>query len=103
MFYGNLKNESTDNLVVSPPRIPENPWVIKSGERIKVIWYQECIIVNNGARTQYFAGWPIPKNVVETGIFSSSLNAVYKDNTLFFESSAGKLIPVKEVSECGNA
>jgi hypothetical protein len=28
---------------------------------------------------------------------------VYKDNSLFFESSAGKLIPVKEVSECGNA
>lgn len=102
-FYGNLKNESSAILVVRPPGVPENPWIIKSGERVKVIWYQECIIVNNGTLTQYYSGWPIPENVVKTGAFSSSLNAVYKDDALFFESLAGKLIPVPEVSECGNA
>ena len=103
MFYGNLKNENVEKLVVIPPHNPENPWIIKGGERVKVIWYQECITVKDGANTLYFSGWPIPEGVVENGIFSSSLNVVYKGNSLFFESAKGELLPVPKVSKCGNA
>ncbi len=103
IFYGNLKNESADTLIIRPPGVPENPWIIQSEERVQVIWYQQCIVVSDSARTQYFRGWPIPPNVVKTGVFSSSLNAVFKDHSLFFESLEGILIPVPEVSECGNA
>ncbi len=100
-FYGLVKNESDREIVVIPPFKTEYSWVIESGSEEKVNWYQECITIKASEGVQYFSGWPIPGNVVMNGIFSSSLEAVYKNGELFFKNKKGQLIEISRVATCG--
>lgn len=102
-FNGFLKNESNDEIIVIPPFKTDYFWRIESGSEDKVNWSQECITIQNGAYVQYFSGWPIPENTVKNGLFSSSLNIVYKDNKLYFKTRSNELIKVTEVPVCGKA
>lgn len=102
-FNGLVKNESNHKIVVVPPFETEFSWVIESGYQEKVSWYQECIIIKGPNGIQYFSGWPIPDDVVSNGIFSSSLEAVYKSNQLFFKTNKGQLIKINEVVSCAKA
>jgi hypothetical protein len=102
-FNGLVKNESTQNIVVVPPFETEFSWVIESGAEEKVNWYQECITIKGPNGIQYFSGWPIPDNVVTSGLFSSSLDAVYKNSELFFKNKEGHLIKISQVAKCEKA
>ncbi len=99
-FHGNLKNESKRGVVVMAPLITENKWLIEAGDIRKVNWYQECITIKDGDIIKHYAGWPIPKNVVSNHTFSSSLNAVYKNNELYFQSTNGELVKIEEIENC---
>lgn len=102
-FYGHVKNESKQKIVIVPPFETDFHWVIESGGEEKVNWYQECITIQGANGVQYFSGWPIPDNVVTNGIFSSSFEAIYKHGELFFKSSEEQLIKINEVATCGKA
>lgn len=102
-YYGLVKNESGHTIVVVPPFETEFHWVIEPGSQKKVNWYQECITIKGPNGIQYFVGWPVSDNVVSNGIFSSSLEAVYKSNQLFFKTQKGLLIKLNEVVSCAKA
>ncbi|GAA5216199.1 hypothetical protein ACFSJ3_09665 [Corallincola platygyrae] len=100
LMYGHLKNSSQSDLVVIPPNVPENPWIIDSGETVRIVWHQECIIIRDGMETKYFLSWPLPENTVTSGVFSSSINAVYSNGSLYIETKDGALVQTKETSSC---
>lgn len=102
-FNGLVKNESAHEIVVVPPFETEFGWVIESGSEDKVNWYQECITIKGPSGVQYFSGWPIPESVVNDGVFSSSLVAVYKNNKLFFKTNEGRLMEINQVAACAKA
>ena len=99
-FYGNIKNDSGHSVTVQPPRETDNSWAIKAGNTIEVNWYQECITIKDGDTTQYFVGWPVPEEAVSHGLFSSTVNATYKNNELYFNVTEGKQIKIKKVASC---
>ena len=102
-FSGLVKNESSYEIVVLPPFKTEHSWIIESGDKRKVSWYQECITIKRPSGVQYFSGWPIPKGVVTNGLFSSTLEVVYKHGDLFFKNNEGQLLKINEVATCGKA
>lgn len=100
-FNANLKNESTGPIVFIPPFRHDYRVEIGESETERTRWYQDCITIIDGDRALFFKGWPVPSNVIQTHIFSSSLNVVYKESQLYFENKEGNLYPVKQVSQCG--
>ncbi|GIU14740.1 hypothetical protein [Shewanella morhuae] len=89
--------------MIVPPFETEFSWIIESGTEEKVSWYQECITIKGPEGIQHFSGWPIPDNVVSNGVFSSSLEAVYKNSELFFKNREGQLIKISQVATCTKA
>lgn len=102
-FNGYLKNESDDEISVIPPFETDYYWRIDSGKEDKVNWYQECITIRKDTEIEYYSAWPIPENTVKNGLFSSSLNIVYKDNQLYFKTRSNELIKVTKVQKCSKA
>jgi hypothetical protein len=102
MFYGHIQNDSNIGILVVPENNPKNVWSIDSNQNIEVVWYQECIAIQSQGSMQYFQSWPIPDNVVQNGVFSSSLNAIYNDSGLFFVTLKGDLIEVPKIRQCKN-
>ena len=101
MFPANIKNESTGHIVVIPPFESEYRVEIGENETERASWYQECITVIDGDKKLFFRGWPVPSNVMQTHIFSTSLNVRYKEGSLYFENREGELYPIKQLSGCG--
>ncbi|MGX5174285.1 hypothetical protein ACUR5C_09720 [Aliikangiella sp. IMCC44653] len=99
-FNALLKNSSGNEIIFVPPFETSFNWRIESGGSEKVNWYQGCITIENENGVQYFSGWPIPDNVVTNGWFSSTLNAIYKDNELYFKTLDGQLIKINKLSSC---
>ena len=102
MFYGHIKNESNNQIIVVPKHSPNNAWVIQSNQNVEVIWSQDCFTIKANGVNHYFLNWPIPDNVISNGIFRSKLHAVYNDEGLFFVSKNGELIQVPKLDVCKN-
>jgi len=99
-FNALLKNGSGNEIVFIPPFESDFNWRIESGGSEKVNWYQGCITIENENEIQYFSGWPIPEDAVTNGWFSSTLNAIYKDNELYFKTLEGQLIKINKLNSC---
>lgn len=99
-FNANVRNESNGHIVVVPPFKSDFKVKIGEAETEKVSWYQECITIIDGNKKLFFKGWPIPSNVIQTHIFSSSLNVRYKEEKLYFENNKGSLYPIKQINKC---
>jgi len=102
MFYGHIQNNSNSKILVVPEHNSKNVWSIESNQNIEVIWFQNCIAIHRNDSMQYFQSWPVPDNVVTNGIFSSSLNATYNEQGLFFVTVKGDLIQVPKIKQCKN-
>lgn len=99
-FNGNVKNDDAQTIIIKPPFDTEFKWTLEPNSEESVRWYQECITVVTPSETLFFSAWPIPKNVVTNGLFSSSLEAIYKNHKLYFVSEDGKYIEIERVSQC---
>lgn len=102
MLYGNLKNGDMSQITVTGLHNSGPPWEIDSGERVEVIWYQSCVMINDGTTTKYFDSWPVPKNTIQPNMFSSSIDATYKNGSLYYETKDGNLLQAQEISSCGD-
>jgi hypothetical protein len=102
MFYGRIQNDSNSKILVVPEHNSKNVWSIESNQNIEVIWFQNCIAIQLNDSMQYFQSWPLPDNVVINGVFSSSLNATYNEQGLFFVTVKGDLIQVPKIKQCKN-
>jgi len=102
MFYGHIQNNSNSKILVVPEHNSKNVWSIESNQNIEVIWFQNCIAIQRNDSMQYFQSWPVPDNIVTNGIFSSSLNATYNEQGLFFVTVKGDLIQVPKIKQCKN-
>ncbi len=99
-YYGYIKNESSNEIAISPPNTTSSRITISNNELGKTLWHQECITIIDGDSILYFEGWPIPKSVPDIGVFSVSLNAMYKDGKLYFINENDKKIEVPHTSDC---
>ena len=79
---GNIKNQSQAEIFSVPSFETTNTWSAKPGEILRENWYQECLTIKAENRFEHYLLHPIPDNVVKTGMFSSSLEAFYKDGEL---------------------
>ena len=99
-FYGNIKNESGYSVTILRSNKSSNSWVISSGDTMKIKWYQECLTVKDGNTILYFSVWPVPKEAISHGAFSSTLSATYKNNGLYFDLPEGEYLKIKKVDSC---
>ncbi|MCW8880484.1 MAG: hypothetical protein OQK51_25775 [Kangiellaceae bacterium] len=99
-FNANIGNDSEGLIVIVPSFKTDYRVKIEKNETEREKWYQECITVIDGNKKYYFKGWPVPSNVIQTHIFSSSLNVRFKQGQLYYENNEGKLYPVKKLTKC---
>lgn len=99
-FNGNVKNDDVQTIIIEPPFETEFKWVLEPNSEKSVRWYQECITIVTAHQKLFFSGWPIPDNVVTNGLFSSSLEVIYKNERLYFVNKDGQHIEIMRVSQC---
>lgn len=101
VMYGNLKNESTELLIVSRP---DNLYVLREiipGSKEEIPWYQECNIIITGQEKKYYTGrFSVPPEAVQINTFIVSTELIYRGNELFFAAPSGELIPVPKATKC---
>jgi len=101
-MYGNLKNESTESLIVYRPDDFYVLREIRPGSKEEIPWYQECNIIISGQEKKYYTGrFSVPPEAVQINTFSVSTDLIYRGNELFFATPSGDLIPAPTVTKCG--
>jgi hypothetical protein len=102
VMYGNLKNESTESLIVYRPDDFYVLREIRPGSKEEIPWYQECNIIISGQEKKYYTGrFSVPPEAVQINTFSVSTDLIYRGNELFFATPSGDLIPAPTVTKCG--
>ena len=99
-FSAVVKNQSNDNIVMTNYK-SSSKITIEPGSEKEVSWGFNCqsIILTNGSVIHFIPGRLREETYVTSGPVTT-FKILFKEDHLFYVTTAGDLIPIREASSC---